>query len=262
MSIGDNMSKGQASSALLKLQKMIKGKGIPLDKSYSYEELREHIFIEQNKDVEAARVKGEQNYIQKIAQESDVLIEGKTFHNFFAREPWQHNLLLQMTDFVSNVNETNKNIILSGDYGCGKTHLCCSALNLFSEGVIDGIKRSILAKQWESIMDELWSKDESRRRKLRRIIENADVLFIDEVGANEVAPMHQQLKELGRLIRVRGNKRKITLLATNHSIESLPQILGEFVMGGLQEHGLVLVGVESDFNANYNQRKDITKVTI
>lgn len=231
-------------------------------KRYSYQELKDFGSAEQAKWVANLQSEHQQEMIKKTVQESDVVLEGKYFHNFVAKQTWQHSLLEQVTDFANQSLDGDKNLLISGDYGCGKTHLCCAALNFLREGLVRDIRFTVLGKQWESIMDSLWSKDEKVRRKVRRMIENVDVLFIDEVGANEIAPMHQQLKELGRILRVRGNKNKATLLATNHKLESVPQILGEFVMGGLQEHGLRMVGINADFNANYNQRKPIKQVVI
>lgn len=258
----NNESKYQAKGLLQKLQNIAAKQGNTIKNAYSYEELLEHSSKEQNKWVTERQSDHMQKLINNTAQESDVQVQGKTFHNFLVEHAWQNSLLQQVTSFAMQTTDGDKNIVLAGEYGSGKSHLLASVLNFLSEGHCDGVRHTVLGKQWESIVDSLWSKDEKFRRKIRKLIERVDVLFIDEVGANEVAPMHQQLKELGRLIRIRGNQGKVTLMATNFDVESVPTILGEFTMGGLQEHGLQLIGINAEFNSTFNQRKPISKVII
>ena len=247
---------------LQKLQSIAAKQGNNLGKVWSYEELSKHSSNEQRKWVDDIQSTHMQDQINIMAQESDVQVKGKYFHNFVVKHEWQNKLLEQVTQFAQQTNEGDKNIVFAGDYGCGKSHLGSSILNFLAEGHCENVHHTVLGKQWESIVDSLWSKDEKFRRKIRKLIERVDVLFIDEIGANETAPMHQQLKELGRLIRVRGNLGKVTIMATNFSVESVPTVLGDFTMGGLQEHGLQLIGISADFNSNYNQRQAISKVVI
>lgn len=99
-----------------------------------------------------------------------------TFAQFLSKNPWQEQIKQTVLRFLSPENE-EKWLFLSGQSGCGKTHLCTAAA-----GELIACGKDVYYMRWteESTALKALTLDEGAYRRRILPMKNCDVLYIDD----------------------------------------------------------------------------------
>ena len=197
------------------------------------------------KDSMQMQEKAEQDFYDKLMEESDVIVKGKTFSNFTTKEAWQKKNANNCMHFANDqFNPDGKRaLILCGEYGAGKTHLAGAIIN----HIVSKQKRyyrTFLAKQWPNVLTSIWQGTETYTRdQYMKKLARVDMLLLDEICASEVNMGDKERQLLGEILRMRANNNKTTILTSNFDYRTLSMDIGSFGMGGLRESKLIVIEI-------------------
>lgn len=150
------------------------------------------------------------------------LLKRCTFDTFQTEQKWQQIAKQTVQAFVDD----NKRgwLLLSGQSGCGKTHLCTAAVGAFIERGQD-----VHVMRWvnDSTMLKGLSSDTYEREKRLNAFKRAPVLLIDDLfktQSNE-KPTSADVRLAYDLLNYRyENRDLITMLSTERTVSELKQI--------------------------------------
>ena len=164
----------------------------------------------------------------------------RDFEGYRTRTPEQRKALATVRRYAEQFGalaERGTCLLLCGGSGTGKTHLAVAlAKNLLEEGydVRYGGVRPLLRE-----IRETWGTPGARESKaIGRLIEH-DLLILDEVGMQFGSDA--ELLLLFDVLNGRYEALRPTVLASNLSVEALPDCLGVRLMDRLRENGGVVV---------------------
>lgn len=179
-----------------------------------------------------------------------------TFRNWKTDLEWQKILLNKCRDFYIAYNNRQINwMILSGQSGSGKTHLCTA---LFQE-MISQFYLSGMYMLWNDEIPKLLSLRKSsytdNQEKYERIIEsykNTDILYIDDLFKLDKRYKEESLSIAFEILNHRYINKKITLISTEveqDQFENLDTaIWGRCVeMTNRNEFWITLTGKEKNY---------------
>lgn len=158
----------------------------------------------------------------RLANQSGIAaeLERKTFATFSVTEPWQAELYRKAQEFITS---TNPIFFISGQSGCGKTHLCTAICN---EMIRAG--RTTVYLDWISVSKKLKATVNSDRYS--EIIEqylNTEVLYIDDflkvkAGSEPTsADISLAFEILNSRLYQRGKR---TIISTEHLLGTLMEL--------------------------------------
>jgi len=206
---------------------------------------------EQLKSEEQVFNKNRQDSLDYLMRESDVNTKNARIDSFIVSDSSSMALMERFKAFTLCIQQNTQplNLVLSGAYGAGKTFTACCVLSAARE-----MGKTVLAKKWSSVIDLLWYQDnqKSQRNNFKRLITGVDVLLIDEVGAAEHKLTDAQQSELGKLLRVRANKSKYTIITTNLISDELKAAISTYAAEGLKDGGVNYLLIP--MNQKYNKR--------
>lgn len=169
-------------------------------------------------------------------------IQELTFERFKADHEWQK----KAKDICQKYAENPTNwLLLSGQSGCGKTHLCTAIVG-------ELIKKEIPV--WymlyrEDIGNLKQTDDWQRREKLMNKFKKAKMLYIDDLfkgGATEA-----DIRIMFELIDYRYRNNLITIISTEQTSDSLKGIDESIAGRILQKSKKVLINIEAGRNYRF-----------
>lgn len=157
-------------------------------------------------------------------------LERMTFDNFTHREEWQTKLKYTAKRYIDQLNDGNKLenwLYLSGQSGCGKTHLCTACCQILLHR---GFKVKYVT--WRKLVRDLQQNrfKDNITEKIMREISECDVLYIDDFLKSE-----KPEKDLAiEIINMRYASKKPTIISSEHLMDSLIA-LDQAVAGRIKE---------------------------
>ena len=150
------------------------------------------------------------------------LLKRCTFDSFQVKQNWQRVAKTAVQNFVND--EKRGWLLLSGQSGCGKTHLCTAAIGAFIERGQD-----VHVVRWvnDSTMLKGLSSDTYEREKRLNAFKRASVLLIDDLfkTQSDEKPTSADVRLAYDLLNYRyENRSLITMLSTERTISELKQI--------------------------------------
>lgn len=132
--------------------------------------------------------------------------------------------------FADTFTAGRRGLLLAGGCGCGKTHLAASIVH----ALIDRGHHAILMTS-ARILDALKTAfgDTDRTRAIRTELTTADLLVIDDIGAEHLTDWARS--ELAALINDRYESSKTTILTTNLTLSALTARLGRRTVSRIAE---------------------------
>lgn len=167
------------------------------------------------------------DYVERIKKASGLTadMKTKTVNQFVATEPYQKLLKDTAVKFIANCKEKGATpwLLMSGQSGCGKTHLCSAVSNkLLADG------KAVKYCDWLDLMRSVKSFD---YRKLDEC-QNAAVLFLDDIYKRNPSP--EESKATMELINHRYNHGLQTIVTSERTSKELLSI-DEAVIGRIIE---------------------------
>lgn len=160
------------------------------------------------------------------------------FRNYIVENNGQQNAKQQCTSFTKDFNEgMNRNLIMVGRTGTGKTHLACAV----ARNVLQSRKyaRYITSEDMGNEIANAWKKaDDNESNAIHRFTEY-DLLILDEYGLHD--RYENRLQLVHKVLYARYDQAKPTMLISNMTIEELQKDLGDRLWSRFQHDGLVTV---------------------
>ena len=150
------------------------------------------------------------------------LLKRCTFDSFQVKQNWQRVAKTAVQNFVND--EKRGWLLLSGQSGCGKTHLCTAAVGTFIEQGQD-----VHVMRWvnDSTMLKGLSSDTYEREKRLNAFKRAPVLLIDDLFKTQSSekPTSADVRLAYDLLNYRyENRGLITMLSTERTVSEFKQI--------------------------------------
>jgi primosomal protein DnaI len=127
-----------------------------------------------------------------------------------------------LTKFVNEYPKVSKGLYLHGNFGSGKSYLINSAL---CELAKKGFKSTIVF--WPEFLRDLKSYfgNDIEYREIIRKVKNSELLFIDDIGAENVTPWSRD-EILNTILQYRMDNKLCTFFTSNFDINDLERHLG------------------------------------
>jgi DNA replication protein DnaC len=133
--------------------------------------------------------------------------------------------------FCDTFSEDSKGIRLTGNYGCGKTHLTASIIHRLAEQGIGGV--FVVVPELLRAIRKGYSSPNEDADKLVRLTEEAPLLVLDDLGAEK--PSDWVREQLYVIINRRYENMLPTIVTTNCTTAELVERLGERTVSRLIE---------------------------
>lgn len=165
--------------------------------------------------------------------------DDKTFKTFIADTPGRQKALEAVRGVVAAIKngERAPNLILTGNPGTGKSHLCCAAIRaLYRSHYVLRIDLPDLIRR----IRDTWRKNSDKSEQ--EVIEwlgGLDLLIIEEVGTG--AGSDDERARIFSVMNARYENCLPTILVTNLSLEAVTAELGARVIDRLREGQRALV---------------------
>ncbi len=124
----------------------------------------ETIYICQNRHQCQKLGKYFNDYVDRIRTSSGMTgeMKDKTVNQFIATEPWQQTMKKLAVQYISEYKNSYPWLLMSGQSGCGKTHLCAAISNkLLSDGI------AVKYTDWLDLMRSIKSFDYRKLEECR-----------------------------------------------------------------------------------------------
>lgn len=133
--------------------------------------------------------------------------------------------------FCDTFSEDSKGIRLTGNYGCGKTHLTASIIHRLAEQGIGGV--FLVVPELLRAIRKGYSSPNEDADKLVRLAEEAPLLVLDDLGAEK--PSDWVREQLYVIINRRYENMLPTIVTTNCSTQELVDRVGQRTVSRLIE---------------------------
>lgn len=148
------------------------------------------------------------------------LIARCTFERYEAREHWQREAKEKVMRFVTDENRGW--LLLSGQSGAGKSHLCTAAAEQF---IKNGLETRYMRWLDESVALKALVGDEKEYFKRLNRLKTCKVLYIDDLFKSNKAPTDPDIRLAFDLLDYRYcNPELITMISTERYMEELLKI--------------------------------------
>lgn len=160
------------------------------------------------------------------------------FKNYVANLPEQQTARNECMAFAKDFNSgRNKNLVMVGRTGTGKTHLACAIVRnildtkRFAKYITSEDMANSIANAWQA-------PDDSEAAAIYRFTE-CDLLVLDEYGLHD---QHEsRLKLVHKVLYARYDAKKPTVLISNFTLEQLKKNLGDRLWSRFQHDGCSIV---------------------
>lgn len=160
------------------------------------------------------------------------------FGNYLVANNGQQNAKQQCTAFTKDFKQgKNRNLIMVGRTGTGKTHLACAV----ARNVLETRKyaRYVTSEDMANEIANAWSRaDDNEANAVYRFTEY-DLLILDEYGLHDRHENRLQL--VHKVLYARYDAGKPTMLISNMTAAELQKDLGDRLWSRFQHDGLVVV---------------------
>lgn len=156
-----------------------------------------------------------------------------TLDNFIADTPAKSSVLDACGDYASNFRNhrsVGRGLILCGEIGTGKNHLCTGIFKRLREQ-----RFTCLRVKAAEFLDAYWAKSFSERDEWVREMARVDLLHFDEIGRSSQGAGAQQA--LFRVIDARYENVMPTLITTNLTRNELVEVLGDAAYDRVRQGG-------------------------
>ena len=161
------------------------------------------------------------------------------FKEYIAANNGQQNAKQQCVNFTKDFKVgINRNLIMVGRTGTGKTHLACAV----ARNVLETLKyaRYVTSEDMANEIANAWTKaDDSEASAIFRFTD-CDLLILDEYGLHDRHENRLQL--VHKVLYARYDAGKPTMLISNMTMASLEKDLGDRLWSRFQHDGLTVVG--------------------
>lgn len=167
----------------------------------------------------------------------------KSLENYETSEPWQKTLLNGARYYIDNVD--NDWYCMTGQSGCGKTHLCSAIANHFLKS-----GKKVIYMPWNIAVKELKLRaTDDYTNALQRYID-CEVLYIDDFFKGKVT--EADLTIAFELINARAiTPNAITIISSERSLSEIND-MDSAIAGRIAERcGRYIVNVKQDPEKNY-----------
>lgn len=160
------------------------------------------------------------------------------FKDYIVKNIGQQNAKQHCTAFTKDFKQgVNRNLIMVGRTGTGKTHLACAV----ARNVLESRKyaRYITSEDMGNEIANAWKKaDDTESNAIHRFTEY-DLLILDEYGLHDRHENRLQL--VHKVLYARYDAAKPTMLISNMTMAELQKDLGDRLWSRFQHDGLVIV---------------------
>jgi len=160
------------------------------------------------------------------------------FKEYIAANNGQQNAKQQCVNFTKDFKAgINRNLIMVGRTGTGKTHLACAV----ARNVLETRKyaRYVTSEDMANEIANAWTKaDDSEASAIFRFTD-CDLLILDEYGLHDRHENRLQL--VHKVLYARYDAGKPTMLISNMTMASLEKDLGDRLWSRFQHDGLTVV---------------------
>lgn len=160
------------------------------------------------------------------------------FKDYIVKNIGQQNAKQQCTAFTKDFKQgKNRNLIMVGRTGTGKTHLACAV----ARNILECRKyaRYTTSEDMGNEIANAWKKaDDNEANAIYRFTES-DLLILDEYGLHDRHENRLQL--VHKVLYARYDQAKPTMLISNMTIADLQKDLGDRLWSRFQHDGLVVV---------------------
>lgn len=138
-----------------------------------------------------------------------------------AKDAKRHETINWLIDFTKNYPKKKKGLYLHGNFGCGKTYLITAFLVELAK---KGVKSTIVF--WPEFLTDLKSYfgDDIGYKKIMHQMKNTEILFIDDIGAENLTPWARD-EVLCPIIQYRMDNNLTTFFTSNFDIKDLEKHL-------------------------------------
>lgn len=179
----------------------------------------------------------------------------KTFDSYTTTDQWQEIMKARILRYVKD--DHRGWLYVSGQSGCGKTHLCTAAL-------VDLVKQEALSGEyirWMDMSEKLdairFSSDELK--KFKHTLTTCDILYLDDLFKKmRNAPIsRREFDNTLSIIDARyKNPKLMTIISGERTMEELGQ-MDEAFAGRIHERcGKHIVQIKREVGRNYRLKKD------
>jgi DNA replication protein DnaC len=165
-----------------------------------------------------------------------------TFANYKPTSKNLQDAMLQIRDYAKNFNDDSGNLVITGTYGTGKSHLSVSATKIvMSKG------KSAIFVSFPKLLTKIRSTYNNggiTEEELLHIIQKVDLLVLDDIGAEQSKKVNDKdhvswaQSKLFEIIDDRAGKP--TIYTTNLDSAGLTDNVGERNMSRMMEDTLVI----------------------
>ncbi|MCL6243794.1 ATP-binding protein [Acinetobacter sp. ANC 7200] len=160
------------------------------------------------------------------------------FKDYIVKNIGQQNAKQHCTAFTKDFKQgVNRNLIMVGRTGTGKTHLACAV----ARNILESRKyaRYITSEDMGNEIANAWKKpDDTESNAIHRFTEY-DLLILDEYGLHDRHENRLQL--VHKVLYARYDAAKPTMLISNMTMAELQKDLGDRLWSRFQHDGLVIV---------------------
>ena len=160
------------------------------------------------------------------------------FKNYQVKNNGQKIALAHCSKYAKDIsNGENRNLIMVGRTGTGKTHLSCAV----AKNVLNKRKyaRYITSEDMANEIANAWKKaDDSEAAAIYRFTDT-DLLILDEYGLHDRHENRLQL--VHKVLYARYDAKKPTMLISNLTVQQLKEDLGDRLWSRFQHDGLTVV---------------------
>ena len=181
-------------------------------------------------------------------------IRNLTFEHFRAEEPWQKQALAKAREYAEAPNGW---LLLAGQSGCGKTHLCTAVCRQL---LLSGQEVRYMPWREEAGQLKAMRLDSSERETMLANLKKAENLYIDDlfkVGRDKDGSCNPTGADISLAFEIL-NHRYINRLPTLISTERMPEELVEIDEGVasriLEMAGSHIYAIEKNRSRNYRLR--------
>lgn len=176
------------------------------------------------------------------------VLEEYTFDKYKVATKWQESLKTGCQDYVANSD--NEWLVLSGQSGCGKTHLCTAVMGEYLKQGFYSLYISFAEKITE--LKQLQFRDEGKFHDLLKTYQQCDLLYIDDLFYTQ--PSEADINLTFQILDYRIKANKKTIISTERSFADLIEIR-ESAFGRIhQACGKYKFGIGKDSKKNYRMR--------
>lgn len=177
------------------------------------------------------------------------VLRSKTFDSFQAQHRWQKRLLQVCRDYA---RQPQGWLLLCGQSGCGKTHLCAAVCHSF---LMAGRQVRYLSWREFTVRIKGLAGEYDRQQRELEVCKNAQVLYIDDLFKCGGNPTAADISLAFELVNHRYQKQLLTVISTELTPGQLSQLDEATGSRLIEMAGDNLLNVLQDQEKNYRLRR-------